>query len=200
MEELESKKADLEELIELPFPLPFPGEMDHGRNKFLLYSPIHEGSARAVCDWILSENQKTGPARQNELTLFINSPGGDVHHGFAIIDCIKGSQIPVNTVGLGMIASMGLMIFMTGKDRILTPNTVVMSHEFWAGTQGSAHSLFNEMDHMKWLLDRIYDHYKKSTGLDLKTIKKELLKPNEDTYLKPSQAKKFKICNRIKLV
>src|SRR5574344_1834410 len=60
----------------------------------------------------------------DHLTLIINSPGGDLNSAFAIIDCMKGSALPVHTIGLGLIASCGILTFMSGEKghRILTPN------------------------------------------------------------------------------
>ena len=63
--------------------------------------------------------------------------------GFALIDIIHGSRLPIWTVGIGMLASMGLMIFMAGEKghRVLTPNTLILSHQ-WSGVDsGKEHEL-----------------------------------------------------------
>src|SRR5208283_2044088 len=69
--------------------------------------------------------------KHDHLTLIINSYGGSVSDGFALIDVMTGSKVPIYTVGLGEIVSMGLLIFISGTrgHRVLTPNTYIMSHQ-----------------------------------------------------------------------
>src|SRR5438270_13470851 len=65
---------------------------------------FNDDTAKSIVTWILEANF----AVKNEfdhLTLIINSPGGNVNSAFAIIDAMRGSKIPVHTVGLGMIGS-----------------------------------------------------------------------------------------------
>ena len=73
-------------------------------------------SMSPLIDWILAENYKK-EKRQKELTLGICSRGGDLNACFALVDIMKGSRIPIKTIGLGMIASCGLLMFITGEKR-----------------------------------------------------------------------------------
>ena len=93
-------------------------------------------SMSPLIDWILAENYK--PKKQKELTLGICSRGGDLNACFALVDVMKGSKIPIKTVGLGMIASCGLLMFITGAKgrRVLTPNTSILSHQYSWGSIG----------------------------------------------------------------
>ena len=79
---------------------------------FMFMGDVTIATMKPLIDWILSENLKNN--RQKELTLGICSPGGDLNACFALIDVMKGSKIPIKTVGLGMIASCGLLMFITG--------------------------------------------------------------------------------------
>ena len=69
----------------------------------------------------------------------VSSPGGDVDAGLALVDMMKWSRIPVYTTGYGMVASMGLIIFMAGTKghRVVTPRCTMMSHRFWTMTGGN---------------------------------------------------------------
>ena len=95
-------------------------------------------STKPVIQAIIEKNLLSDSQRPKELTLVINSPGGQVHSAFALIDTMKGSAIPVKTVGLGMIASCGLLTFMSGTKgrRVITPNTSILSHKYSWGSVG----------------------------------------------------------------
>merc|ERR1711991_246857 len=99
-------------------------------------------SCRECIKWIMNHNLSDN--RLPQLTLIINSPGGDVHAAFALIDTMKASTIPIKTVGLGLIASCGFLIFIAGKkgSRILTPNTSILSHQYSWGSAGKEHELY----------------------------------------------------------
>ena len=96
---------------------------------YLLMSDINSDSVKPVIEWILKNNITRGTFEY--LTLIINSGGGSVGDAFALIDTIKGSVIPVHTIGLGEISSAALMIFMAGHKgkRVMTPNSSILSHQ-----------------------------------------------------------------------
>ena len=91
----------------------------------LLMDDIHIGIVQTAIEWILEANFKNTEKKHKELNLVVCSPGGDLSAAFALIDVMRGSAIPIKTTGLGMIASAGLLIFISGSTgkRILTPNT-----------------------------------------------------------------------------
>ena len=150
-----------------------------------------------LIDWILAENYSE--KKKKELTLGICSRGGDLNACFALVDIMKGSKIPIKTVGLGMIASCGLLMFITGTKgkRILTPNTSILSHQFSWGSWGKEHELFAQVKEFELSTKRMIDHYKKCTGLTEKDIRKFLLPP-EDVWLSAREAKKLNICDNIR--
>jgi prepilin-type N-terminal cleavage/methylation domain-containing protein len=118
---------------------------------------------------------------------------------FALIDVMAGSRIPIHTVGLGMIASMGLLMFIAGKKghRALTPNTLIMSHQWSSFFYGKEHELIAVQKEQKILSDMIMKHYLKYTGMPEKDIRKYLL-PAHDVWLTAKEAKKLGICDIIK--
>ena len=149
-----------------------------------------------IVDWILASNLSKKP--HEELTLGICSPGGDLNACFALIDVMKGSSIPIKTIGMGMIASCGLLMFISGTKgkRILTPNTSILSHQYTWGSYGKEHELFATVKEFELTTERMINHYKKCTGLSDKAIREKLLPPH-DVWLDANQAKRLGICDRI---
>ena len=166
---------------------------------FLFMDVVNPDNCKEVIEFILKQN--TEKKRKKRLQLMICSPGGDMPACFALIDVMKGSKIPIHTVGLGLIASCGLLLFISGEQghRILTPNTSILSHQFSWGNWGKEHELFAQVKEFELSTKRMLDHYKKCTGLDEEQIREHLLPP-EDVWLSAPQAKKLGICDHVKSV
>ena len=168
------------------------------RGHHVFMSDVTQESMKPLIDWIIAENfnQKD---KKRELTLGICSPGGDLNACFALVDVMKGSQIPIRTIGMGMIASCGLLMFISGEKgrRILTPNTSILSHQYSWGSYGKEHELFAQVKEYDLTTERIVNHYKKCTGLSEKDIRKYLLPPH-DVWLSAKEAKKLGLCDSIK--
>tara|TARA_B100001123_G_C14864459_1_gene849356 strand:+ start:145 stop:732 length:588 start_codon:yes stop_codon:yes gene_type:complete len=167
------------------------------RGHHVFMSDVTQETMKPLIDWIISENfnQKE---KKRELTLGICSPGGDLNACFALVDVMKGSKIPIRTIGMGMIASCGLLMFISGEKgrRILTPNTSILSHQYSWGTYGKEHELFAQVKEYDLTTERIVNHYKKCTGLTEKDIRKYLLPPH-DVWLSAKEAKKLGLCDKI---
>ena len=163
---------------------------------YVLMDQINHATCREAIKWIMNHNLSDNPLPQ--LTIIINSPGGDVHAAFALIDTMKASNIPIKTVGLGLIASCGFLIFIAGKKgkRILTPNTAILSHQYSWGSKGKEHELYARVKEFELSTQRMIDHYKKCLGMTEAKIK-EILLPPQDVWLSASEAKKLKICDKI---
>jgi len=166
---------------------------------YLFMGPVESDSCKDAIEFILKQN--TEKKKKKRLQFLICSPGGEVPPCFALIDIMKGSKIPIHTVGLGVIASCGLLLFITGEkgNRILTPNTSILSHQYSWGSWGKEHELFAQVKEFELSTKRMIDHYKKCTGLTEKDIRKYLLPP-EDVWLSAQEAKKLKICDAVKSV
>ena len=151
-----------------------------------------------IINWIVSANF-TKEKKHKELTLGICSPGGDLNACFALVDVMKGSKIPIRTIGMGMIASCGLVMFISGTKgrRILTPNTSILSHQYSWGSFGKEHELFAQIKEYDLTTERMISHYKKCTGLSEKEIREYLL-PASDVWLSAKEAKKLGLCDEIK--
>lgn len=155
-------------------------------------------STSVIIRWIIEMNLLAKAQRPKQLTLIINSPGGSVHAAFALIDTMKGSSIPIRTVGLGLIASCGVLTFMAGKKgrRVITPNTSILSHQYSWGSRGKEHELFAQVREFELSTERMVEHYKKCTGLTEKKIR-EVLLPPEDRWLSAEEAVKYGIADKI---
>lgn len=164
---------------------------------YVLMSEIDHNNVKPVIEWILYENfavKKTKP----ELQLVICSNGGDTSAAFALIDIMRSSRVPIKTVGLGVIASAGLLVFIAGTRgrRFLTPNTSILSHQFSWWSEGKVHELIAQVKEYQLLHRRMVEHYKICTGLDLDKIKEKLLPP-EDVYLDSQEALALNLCDYV---
>ena len=158
---------------------------------------ISLSSAKNVVEWIFEAN--FAEDRPELLNLIICSPGGDLNAAFAVIDVMRGSAIPVRTIGLGQIASAGLMMFIAGTKghRLLTPNTSILSHQYSWGAFGKEHELFATVKEFDLTTKKMIQHYKKCSGLAEAKIR-EVLLPPQDMWLSPQEAKKLGLCDDVK--
>ena len=155
-------------------------------------------STEPFVKWIIEMNLLPDSMRPKALTMIINSPGGSVHAAFALIDTMKGSAIPIKTVGLGLIASCGILTFMAGHKgrRVITPNTSILSHQYSWGSRGKEHELFAQVREFELSTERMIEHYKKCTGMNEKKIR-EILLPPQDVWLSADEAVKYGIADKI---
>ncbi len=160
---------------------------------------IDGGMAESVCKEIIEYNIK---AEVNQIQMVINSPGGSCPAGFSIIDIMEWSRIPIYTTGIGMIASMALLVFMTGEKgrRVITPRTSILSHRFSAFSVGSHSQLIagrkaEDMEH-----ERILQHYLAYSNIKDKAELEKYLLRDVDTWLTPEEAIQHGIADRVEPV
>lgn len=169
---------------------------DHGI--FILSNEITTDNTSDAIEFILEKNLSRKKDRLENLTIIINSEGGDLAAAFALIDIMQGSNIPVHTLGLGQISSCGLLIFMAGKKgfRTITPNTSILSHQYSWGSQGKEHELVAIVKEFTLTGKRMLNHYMKCTGMPEKKVK-EVLMPSSDVYLDANEAVKYNIADKV---
>ena len=122
------------------------------------------------------------------ITFLINSPGGSVIDGLAILDVVRGCKCPVVTIGNGMQASMGSIFLSMGDQRFMTPNANLMLHQISSGTRGQATDIEISAGFSTYLHESLKNVYVSFTGLNHKFWDKVL---ERDTWLSPEQAKKI---------
>jgi ATP-dependent Clp protease protease subunit len=171
---------------------------DNGMYVFM--GAVDHESVKPIIEWILHENFVVKKKRK-ELLLMICSEGGDMSAAFALIDVMRSSNTFIKTVGLGQIASAGLLIFLAGSPgrRVLTPNTSIMSHQYHWGSDGKHHELLATMKEFDLTQKRMVAHYVECTGLSEEEIKRTLLPPH-DVYLSAEEAMKLGICDSISVL
>ena len=164
---------------------------------YVLMGEIDDENIKPIVEWILYENFVT-KKKKKELLLMICSEGGDMSSAFALIDVMKSSNIFIKTVGLGQVASAGLLIFLAGSPgrRVLTPSTSILSHQWAWGSDGKAHELFATMREFDLTQKRMIAHYKECTGLGEDEIKTSLLPPH-DVWLSAEEALALNVCDSI---
>ena len=160
---------------------------------------IDGGAAESVCKEIIEYNIK---AEVNQIQMVINSPGGSCPAGFSIIDIMEWSRIPIYTTGIGMIASMALLVFMTGDKgrRVITPRTSILSHRFSAFSAGSHSQLIAGRKEEDLEHERILQHYLAYSNIKDKAELEKYLLRDVDTWLTPDEAIQHGIADRVEHV
>lgn len=161
-----------------------------------LSGPIQEGAAEGVCKQIIEYNIK---GDVNQIQMVINSPGGACSAGFSIIDIMEWSRIPIYTTGIGMIASMGLLVFMTGERgrRVVTPRTSILSHRFSAFSFGTHSQLIAGRKEEDLEHDRIVQHYLIYSNMASQDELEKYLLRDVDTWLTPDEAIQYGLADLI---
>ena len=174
-----------------------PNQQLQDAGMYVFMGDVDNESIRPIVEWILVENHVI-KKKKKELLLMICSPGGDMEAAFALIDVMRSSSIPIKTVGLGQVASCGLMIFLSGTAgrRILTPNTSILSHQYSWGSEGKHHELFAMTKEFGLAQHRMIELYKETTGLD-ETVIRERLLPSSDVWLSAQEALALGCCDYI---
>lgn len=168
---------------------------------YLFNDDVTPDSVSKCIRFILEKNlsyKQLGNLNPEVLHILINSEGGDLSAALALTDVMRSSAIPIQTYGLGTIASAGLMIFMAGEKecRIITRNTSILSHQYSAGMVGKEHELYATVKEFKLTTEKVLNHYLEHTNLSKRMIKKYLL-PQTDVWLTAEEAVKYGIADQI---
>ncbi len=99
-----------------------------------------------------------------EISLYINSPGGEVYSGLAIYDTMQYLKAPVNTICVGLAASMGAVLLTAGKKRMALPHSRIMIHQPLGGAQGQASDIEIQAKEILKLREVINEILMKHTG------------------------------------
>ena len=137
--------------------------------------------------------------RQNPtapITLYINSPGGEVQSGLALYDVMQAVSCPIRTVCLGMAASMGALLFIAGDEREILPHSRVMIHDplIGAGAGGSALSVKARADDLMRIRDITAGVIARHSGMSIERVF-ELTA--SDTYFEAEEAVEAGLADRV---
>ena len=174
------------------------GDLLQDNGVMFLSGDISLETTTPICASIIEYNLRPSELQPPHLTLLINSQGGYVAAALQLIDLMEQSAIPVHTYGMGEVISAALFIFMSGEKghRYTTENTIFMSHQYSAGSEGKEHELFSTIKEFEIISTKTMAHYKKCTRKSESYIRKHLL-PASDCWMTPEDAIKHGIADRI---
>lgn len=125
-----------------------------------------------------------------DISMYINSPGGDVSAGWAIMDTMQYIKAPVSTIGMGLVASMGSVLLAAGErgKRFVLPNTQVMIHQPMAGAQGQITDMEIQLTQFQKNKKSLVKQMAEFTGRKEKEVFDAM---ERDNWMTPDEAKKF---------
>ena len=155
--------------------------------------PVHSGMSHLVVAQLLhleSEN----PTK--EISMYINSPGGEVTAGFSIYDTMQYIRPKVSTLVVGQAASMGSLLLTAGEKgmRFSLPNSRIMVHQPSGGFQGQATDISIHAKEILELKERLNRIYVKHTGQDYDTVEAAL---ERDNFMTADMAKDWGLIDEI---
>lgn len=135
--------------------------------------------------------------KDKPITLLIQSPGGEVNAGWAIIDVMRNLKCPVHTVAMGMTASMAVTIFINGKkgERMVYEHTELLVHQPSGGCKGQISDMEIDVKHGIKIKERLAKEYSELTGIELNKMVEMM---DRDTILDAKEAKKLGFADKIK--
>lgn len=131
-----------------------------------------------------------------DINMYINSPGGSVSAGLAIIDTMNLIPNDVNTIATGLAASMGAMILLSGTKgkRNALPHAEVMIHQPLGGAQGQATDIAIRANHIIRTRETLYSMMSDATGKDIDAIADAC---ERDNFLTAEEARDFGLIDHI---
>ena len=179
-----------------------PYILDNDNKLFDLYSKLLtnriiflEGEINDnISNLIVSELLYLDSISNEDIYLYINSPGGSITSGFAIYDTINYIKSEVITIGIGLCASMAAFLLSSGNKRYSLPNTEIMIHEPLGGTKGQATEIKIVTDQILKLREKLNKILSKNTKQTLSRIKKDT---QRDYYMTPEEALNYGLIDKI---
>ena len=131
-----------------------------------------------------------------DIYLYINSPGGSVTAGMAIYDTMQHITAPVNTICMGMAASMGSFLLAAGRKgkRSALPHARIMIHQPSGGAQGTAADIEIQARAILYLRSKLNSLYAHHTGQTLDQIEKDM---DRDRFMSADEAKGYGIVDNV---
>lgn len=133
---------------------------------------------------------------KKDIKLYINSPGGSVYDGFAIYDTMQYIAPDVQTIGIGVQASMGAFLLSSGTKgkRFILPSSRVMIHQPSSGTQGKITDQEISLREGIYLKKKLNEILAKNTGQKLAQIEKDT---DRDFWMSAEEATKYGLVDKV---
>jgi ATP-dependent Clp protease protease subunit len=154
---------------------------------------VEDGMANSVIAQLLFL-QAEDPKK--EISMYINSPGGSVTAGLAILDTMKMIKCPVATYCIGQAASMGAILLAAGEKghRHALPNSRIMIHQPWGGAQGKASDIEITAREILRLKDVLNGILAEDSGKSIEEVKQDT---DRDHFMSADEAKVWGIVDEV---
>jgi ATP-dependent Clp protease, protease subunit len=158
-----------------------------------LGTPVDDNVANLVIAQLLFL-QADDPER--DIFLYINSPGGSVYSGLAVYDTIQYLTAPVNTMCMGMAASMGALLLAAGAPgkRSALPNSRIMIHQPSGGSQGTAADIEIQAREIIYARERLNRILAEHTGQTPERVAEDV---DRDRFMSPLEAKEYGLIDNV---
>ncbi len=158
----------------------------------ILTGEIDENTSSSIVSQLLYLDS----INNEDISLYINSPGGSVSAGMAIYDTMNFIKSDVSTICVGMAASMGAFLLSSGEKgkRYSLPNSEIMIHQPLGGAKGQATEIKIVAEHILKLKDKLNKILSKNTDKDLSTIEKDT---DRDFYMSSCEALEYGLIDKI---
>ncbi|MDC7992326.1 ATP-dependent Clp endopeptidase proteolytic subunit ClpP [Staphylococcus aureus] len=159
----------------------------------MLGSQIDDNVANSIVSQLLFLQAQDS---EKDIYLYINSPGGSVTAGFAIYDTIQHIKPDVQTICIGMAASMGSFLLAAGAKgkRFALPNAEVMIHQPLGGAQGQATEIEIAANHILKTREKLNRILSERTGQSIEKIQKDT---DRDNFLTAEEAKEYGLSDEV---
>ena len=159
----------------------------------LLNGPVNDTSASLIIAQLL---YLEGQDPEKDISLYINSPGGQVTAGMAIYDTMQYIKCDVSTICMGLAASMGAFLLAGGEKgkRFALPNSEIMIHQPLGGTQGQATDIIIHADHIKKTRENLNRILSERTG---KPIEQIAIDTERDNFMSAQAAVEYGIIDKV---
>ena len=131
-----------------------------------------------------------------DIHLYINSPGGSVSSGLAIYDTMQFLKSPVNTICMGMAASMGCFLLAGGRKgkRMALPHARIMMHQPSGGSQGTAADIEIAAKEILYLRTKMNEIMSRHTGRPIEQIERDF---DRDRYMSAEEARDYGLIDMV---
>ena len=159
----------------------------------MLSGPIDDNTANSVIAQLLFLDAQDS---EKDIYIYINSPGGSVSAGLAIYDTMNFIKADVQTIAMGMAASMGSFLLTAGEKgkRFALPNAEIMIHQPIGGAQGQATEIEIAARHILQTRERLNKILAERTGQPMEVIERDT---DRDNYMTAQQAKEYGLIDEV---
>lgn len=131
-----------------------------------------------------------------DISLYIDSPGGDIYAGLGILDTMRFIKPDVSTICVGMAASMGAVLLAAGTKgkRLILPNSMVLIHQPLSGAQGQQTDIQIVADETRFLRQRLNELLSEFTGQPIERINQDT---ERDNYMRAAEALDYGLVDKL---